>query len=150
MIKLVEKKVEENKIYREICDTCGATFEFEKSDACVGECGCYYVDCPKCHSDVYTDEIEPIDITINNIEFPDHFSKFGKGREIGDGTIQAWIDGALKWFKENPNEPFYIHASGNARVIVLNFDDEYEVIVAKDYYVCDVTKNNKCKQIVNK
>lgn len=144
MIKLVEKKVEENKTYRKTCWTCGATFEFEKNDAYVGTYGCYYITCPGCHSDVDVDEIEPLELDENNIQFPTHFYKFGTkngGVDIEDEEIQQWVRKCLRKIKQNDNAPFWIAGSGNTQVIVLNYDDMYEVIVAKNYYDCDIYKD---------
>lgn len=143
MIKLVEKKVEENKIYRKTCNECGATFEFEKNDAYAGELGCYYVVCPGCHTDVYVDEIEPLELDENNIKFPTHFYKFGTkdgAVDIEDEQIQRWVRECLGQIKQNDDAPFGIAGSGNTLVIVLNFDDAYEVIVAKNYYDCNIFK----------
>lgn len=140
MIKLVEKKVEENKVYREACDKCGTTLEFEKNDARIGECGCHYVTCPRCHNDVYSDELEPIKLDENNIQFPTHFWKFGNGVNIEDEKVQQWVREGLSKIKANKDMPFWIAASGNTQVIILNYEDEYNIIVAKNYYDCDIFK----------
>lgn len=143
MIKLIEKKVEENKIYCKTCCVCGATFEFEKNDACVGELGCYYVTCPGCYTNIDVDEIEPLELDENNIQFPTHFYKFGTkdgAVDIKDEQIQQWVRECLSRIKQNDDASFGIAGSGNTLVIVLNYEDEYNIIVAKNYYDCDIFK----------
>lgn len=144
MLKLVVKKEPEQKSYLHTCDKCGVSLVFGKDDARVGELGCYYVTCPNCGTDVYIDEIEPLTLNENNIQFPAHFYRFGTkdgAVDIEDERIQQWVRECLDKIKQNDNTDFWVAGSGNTKVVVLNYIDQYEVIVAKNYWDCDIFKD---------
>ena len=139
MIRVVGKKVEEPKIYKVKCDDCGAELEFEKSDTYVGAYGYNYVDCPECGSDILVESIPDVGLTEHNIEFPKHFRKTSaEAINIGDSTLQEWIRQCLEKIKQDEESDYWMIASGNSVVIILKFEDEYEIYVAKDYWECSI------------
>lgn len=139
MIKVIGKKVEEPKIYKVTCDNCGAQLECEESDTYVGANGCNYVDCPECGYDAIVEAIPDIKLTEHNIEFPKHFHKTNDDAiNIGDSTLQEWIRECLEKIKREEDGNFWIIASGNAVVIILKFEDEYSIYVAKNYWECSI------------
>ena len=141
MIKVVDKKVEEPKTYKATCDECGARLEFEESDTYVGTYGGSYVDCPECGYDVLVEELVDVNLTEHNIEFPRHFSKTSaEAINIGDDTLQGWVRECLEKIKQDETSDHWMIASGNAVVIILKFDDEYDVYVCKNYYDCIIPR----------
>jgi hypothetical protein len=137
MIRVIGKKTEEPKIYKVTCDNCGAQLECEESDTYVGAYGCNYVDCPECGYDAIVEAIPDVKLTEHNIEFPKHFRKTNDDAiNIGDSTLQEWIRECLEKIKREEDGNFWIIASGNAVVIILKFEDEYTIYVAKDYWEC--------------
>ena len=141
MIKVVGKKTEEPKIYKVTCDNCGAELECEESDTYVGAHGCNYVKCPECGDEVLVETMEGIVLTEHNIEFPKHFHKVGDAAiNIGDYKIQEWVRECIDHIKKNKDSHFWMIESGNTVVIVLEWEDEYEVYVAKNYYDCLIFK----------
>lgn len=77
---------------------------------------------------------KPAEPNIDNVQFPKDFYHFGQSVDavdIPDEQIQKWIYEGLRLITD---EPFWITASGNTAIIILNFADEYEVIVAKNYW----------------
>ncbi len=58
--------------------------------------------------------------------------KDGSTNEQSDETISEWVEQAYKHCIENPNS-FYHMACGNTVVIGLPYEDEIEIIVARDY-----------------
>ena len=139
MIKVIGKKAAEHKIYKVKCDECGAQLELEESDTYVGPYGCNYVDCPECGYDILVEAIPDVGLTEHNIEFPKHFRKTSATAiNIGDSTLQEWIRECLEKIKQDDAGDHWMMASGNAVVIILKFEDEYEIYVAKDYWECSI------------
>ena len=84
---------------------------------------------------------KPTEPNIDNVQFPEDFYHFGQissAVDIQDDQIQKWIYESLKQIKD---EPFWEVRSGNTAVIILNYDDEYEIIVAKNYWKQSVSKS---------
>ena len=144
MIRVVKKNVEEKKIYKQMCDECCAELEFEYEDTYEGALGARYIKCPECNREVLIEEIEGLALTQHNIEFPKHF--FGPdGVDISNDEIQKWVRNCLKIAKES-NEPygyFVQQGTGNAMVVLLVYEYEYEFIVTKDYYSVTIPKEVK-------
>ena len=141
MIKVINRKVEEHKIYKITCYECRAELEFEKRDTHIGALGGRELICPVCNQTVFVDEIEGIDLDSSNIEFPTHFMKpSDEAVDIEDKKIQEWVVKCLKKIEDNPDSGFYISGSGNTVVIALDFEDEREIYVAKKYWECSIPK----------
>ena len=60
--------------------------------------------------------------------------------EISDEEINKWIQQGIEYFRENKDEYYYFTGSGNALVHIYRFDgdEEYYVVVSKDYESSDV------------
>lgn len=141
MIRVINKKAEEPKIYNTTCDECGTEIEYEKSDTYIGALGGREFICPTCGETVFVEEPEGIDLDSSNIEFPTHFMKpSNKTIDIEDERIQEWVQQCLKKIEDNPENGFYISGSGNTVVIALDFKGERDVYVAKKYWECSIPK----------
>ena len=57
---------------------------------------------------------------------------------IGDSTLQEWIRECLEKIKQDDAGDHWMIASGNAIVIILKFNDEYDIYVAKNYWECSI------------
>lgn len=141
MIKVINKKAEEPKIYKVTCNECGAELEYEKDDTYIGALGGRELICPICDETVFVDEPEGIDLDSSNIEFPTHFMKPNdQALDIEDERVQEWVQKCLKQIEDNPENGFYISGSGNTVVIALDFEDERDVYVTKKYWECSIPK----------
>ena len=140
MIRVVNKKEDESKIYKVSCD-CGVKLECEKSDMLEGALGSYYIVCPECGSEVFIEEIEPTRLTEHNIEFPKHFLQTSKNAvNIDSVTIQKWIREGIASLKSGKAEGFWLCQSGNTCVIILEYQDEYVPYVFKHHWESEVLK----------
>lgn len=140
MIKVLNKNVEQT-FYRQHCEECHAELEFAFDDTYEGALGARYLKCPVCSREVMTHELEGIELNSNNIEFPKHF--FGPGGvNIQDDEIQKWVRQCLKAAEES-DEPYgyFLQAgTGNTKVILMAYEDEYNIIVTRDYYETSVNR----------
>ena len=144
MIKVLNKNMNEQKFYRQTCDECGAELEFSLEDTNIGALGVRYIKCPVCDKKIMTDELDGIDLNLNNIEFPKHFFEPG-GEDIPDDRINDWVRACLQAAEET-DEPygyFVSTGSGNTMVIILAYEDEYQVLVTKDYYETSVNRDSR-------
>ena len=139
MIKVLNKDVEQT-FYRQNCEECHAELEFAFDDTYEGALGARYLKCPVCNREIIT-EVEGVDLNSNNIKFPTHFFEPG-GVDVSNDEIQKWIRQCLKVAEES-DEPygyFVQTGSGNTRVILMAYEDEYDIVVTKDYYETSVNK----------
>ena len=141
MIKVLNKDVNEQKLYRQKCDECTAELEFTFDDTYIGALGARYVKCPICGKENITEGCGGIELDSSNIEFPKHFIEPG-GVDITDSEIENRVRECLK-VAEKSDEPygyFVSTGSGNTMVILMAYEDEYEIIVTKDYYETSVNR----------
>lgn len=139
-MKVIQDKYNKAKTTEEyICEECNSVFEYDDYDIFANEEGIEFVTCPCCgHSCiVYTP------ITERNIEFPKSFYQFGVrdgAVDIDNEEITSWIKEAIVWLKRHPEEPYKYIGSGNAFLCVFNHDDEYYVMVTKNYFDTSIDK----------
>ena len=139
MIKVLNKEVGQT-FYRQHCEDCHAELEFAFDDTYEGAIGARYLKCPVCAAENMT-EVDVPNRSSNNIKFPLHFLEPG-GVDISNDQINAWVYKCLK-AAEGCDEPygyFVQTGSGNTKVILLAYEDEYDIIVTKDYYETIVNK----------
>lgn len=140
MIKVLNKDVEQT-FYRQYCEECHAELEFAFDDTYEGALGARYLKCPVCGREVMVEKIDGIDLNSNNIKFPKHFFEPG-GVNISDDQINDWVCRCLKAAEES-DEPygyFVQTGTGNTRVILMAYEDEYDIIVTKNYYATSVNR----------
>ena len=74
-------------------------------------------------------------VIIKNIEFPNKFFRFGSGLKIENNEIDEWIKRLLKQYKNNElTGKCSAISKGDSKVIMIDWGNEVELIVAKDYY----------------
>ena len=141
MIRVLNKKVEEPKVYKQICDECRAELEYEYEDTYEGYAGMRCIKCPECGYEIITEDFDGVELDSSNVEFPKHFYHFD-GVDINNEKIQEWIRKCLQVAEES-DEPygyFCCAGSGNTMVILLAYEDEYDIVVAKNYYELDIQR----------
>lgn len=142
MIKVLNKKVEEPKVYKAICDECRAELEYAYEDTYEGYAGMRHIKCPVCGYEIMSEYFDGVELTSQNVEFPKHFYYFD-GVDIENERISEWVRRCLKCAEES-DEPYgyFEHTgSGNTAVILMAYEDEYNIIVAKDYYELSISRN---------
>jgi len=139
MIKVLNRDTEQI-FYRQHCEGCDAELEFAFDDTYEGALGARYLKCPICGRENIT-EINTPELSSNNIKFPLHFFEPG-GVDISDEQINDWVYKCLKTAEEsNELYGFFMQTgSGNTKVILLAYEDEYNIIVTKDYYEMSVKR----------
>ena len=122
-----------------ICEECNSVFEYEDEDICIDNDNIEFVKCPCCGHKCIT-YTPP---TIKTIKFPKNFYQFGVHEgaiNISDSEITNDIRECLKWFEKNPTEPFKYIGKGNTFLCVFNHEDEYYIMVAKNYFETSIDK----------
>ena len=121
------------------CENCSSELEYDESDITIGVYGAAHIRCPLCeYNNMLEDEEYDIDLTKDNIEYPIHF--YHTSKELGaidicdNKHVKEAINDAIRYFRNNKNETYWLTASGNMHVIVFRFDEEYDVVVTDNYY----------------
>lgn len=124
-----------------ICEKCESELRYDESDIHIGVYGASHVLCPLCkHDNMIDDEEYNITLTKDNIEFPTHFHhcsvETGAVDNCNAEFVRECVKKAIKYFRENKDEFVYFTGTGTTMVYVFRFtgDEEYEVVVTKDYY----------------
>ena len=122
--------VKKRQIKKEItCPNCENLLSYEKEDVEIGHYGCEFITCPECG--------EKILITGERImppTFPKTFYHFDSGKKISDKNIQEMVNKVVDNIKKAEVGDFHIMATGDTMVVALKYEDNIDVIVAKDYW----------------
>ena len=144
-IEVKEEKYIEPYPRKLICEGCQSELEYDESDLVMGEYGCMYVDCPICgEHNMLVDNEKSITLTVDNIEFPVHFHhvsvETGAKERCNTEEIRYELCRAITYFRENKEETDWHTWSGNLFVFVHRWsgDEEYEVVVSKDFYNMEI------------
>lgn len=121
------------------CNNCESKLEVTEEDTHIGWLGARFVTCPCCGEESMLDEMKGITLTVDNIEFPVHFLRTNKNtgaKEIEDWKIVDNIKKAITYFRNNKNEWCWYTSHGDLFLVVFRNeeDDEYFVLVTKDFY----------------
>lgn len=115
------------------CGKCGNVLD---SSPQVGRLGLKYIHCSICGEDNYKEELGEIELNSDNVKFPQHYFNYGNGKYVGNDWINEKVKECLKYLEENPSEDFVEFCTGNTNICVLRYsgDNEYRVVVTRDYY----------------
>jgi hypothetical protein len=119
------------------CLDCGSELEYDKSDIYIGVYGASHIKCPLCgYENMLDDNENNLKLTKSNIEFPIHFAHHNNGLDVCNNEIKKYINEAIEYFRRNKEADYCYYGTGNTMVYVfrLDGDEEYEVVVTKDYY----------------
>ena len=119
-----------------VCEHCNSVFEIDNSDIITSEEDDEYVYCPCCRQKVYLYEPN----TKDNIRFPASYYAFEDGIDITDEEINKWVRECIECLEKNPEQPYKYIGSGNTFAVVFNFEDEYNIIVTKNYFETYIDK----------
>ena len=140
-MKIIQNNnVQENVIEEEyICEECNSVFVYDDYDIYVDKDGVESVTCPCCNHRC----IVSVPITEKNIEFPKSFYQFGENKgavKIDNNEITSRIKESIVWLKRHPEEPYKYVGSGDTFLCVFNHEDEYYIMVAKNYFDSHIDK----------
>ena len=134
----VEKKMPD--VLKIRCSECGSELEITKEDTHIGWLGAAFINCPCCGQEAMVDEMDGITLTIDNIEFPLHFSRtaleLGKAKEIDASEIKKDIKRGVEYFRSNKDAFCWYTNHGVLFLVMFRYpgDEEYWIIVTKDFY----------------
>lgn len=120
------------------CENCGQNFTVmpeEKRE--YGEFGIPYVICPVCNGKAYLEDETCLTITPENLKYPQHFAQFGVSAgavHMPDNELEEWAKKALSVLLKNKEKEFYVTGSGDSIVVGLGYEDEIQIIAARQYY----------------
>lgn len=120
------------------CENCGQNFTVvpeEKRE--YGEFGIPYVICPVCNDKAYLEDETCLAITPENLKYPQHFAQFGVSAgavHVPDNELEEWAKKALSVLLKNKEKEFYVTGSGDSIVVGLGYEDEIQIIAARQYY----------------
>ena len=122
------------------CDNCGSDYEIEYDDTYIGALGCRYVKCPCCgHENMMDDGIQ---LTKDNLKFPDHYFSFANGVKISDEAVDRDVKRCIEALRNSKDKRFYATraGTGDTHIFVFRYDgdEEYFVYVGKGGYETNV------------
>ena len=112
-----------------ICPTCENLLLYEKEDVKIGYLGCESITCPECGTEMLTTGERIMPPT-----FPRIFFHFGDGTKISDKDTQEMVNKVVNNIKTAEVGDFYDISTGDTMVVALKYEDNIDVIVAKDYW----------------
>ena len=122
------------------CDNCGSDYEIEYDDTYIGALGCRYVKCPCCGYENMIDD--GIQLTKDNLKFPDHYFSFADCVKISDEAIDRDVKRCIEALRNSKDKRFYATrtGTGDTHIFVFRYDgdEEYFVYVGKGGYETNV------------
>lgn len=141
MIKVLNKKVKEPKVYRAICDECRAELEYEYEDTYEGYAGMRHIKCPECGYEIMSVDFDGIDLDENNVKYTTHFYMMGENaKDISNEEIQTWVRQCLSRLAVCEDGDYTLSGSGNTIVFAFKSEEEYTIYVAKNYAELSITR----------
>lgn len=139
-----DEKLTRPKVVRTFCDHCDSELEVSEGDIHFGWLGAAYVECPCCGMETMVEEMDGIELTKDNVEFPIHFHRINRDlpdvKDITNEKISLHVKDGIEWFRRNKKEPYWYTSSGNLFFIMFRYEDdeEYHIVVTKDFYETDI------------
>lgn len=122
------------------CDNCSSDYEIEYDDTYIGALGCRYVKCPCCGYENMMDD--GIQLTKDNLKFPDHYFSFADGVKVSDEAIDGYVKRCIEALRNSKDKGFYATCTGTGDTHIFVFrydgDEEYFVYVGKGGYETNV------------
>lgn len=145
-VKHVIEEIKNDYPRKLVCEECESELEYDEKDIKNGCYGCAVVKCPCCGYENFLDDGEhDIALTMDNVEFPTHFShtstETGAVDVCNNEEIKKYIREAINWLRKNKNEYSWGgHITGNLYLNVSKWtgDEMYEVNVSNDFYSTEI------------
>lgn len=115
------------------CEYCEEELQGEPQ---VGRLGLKYIHCDHCGKDSYNEELGEIELTSDNVTFPQHYFCYSDGKQLKDEFINEEVRKGLKFLEKNKEEDFVQLGSGDTDITITKYegDGEYRITVSKNYY----------------
>jgi hypothetical protein len=134
------ENIDENLPIQITCGRCNSKLEITKEDTHIGWLGSRFITCPCCGQETMIEELDGIALTVDNLEFPVHFSRTNKDernvKEINAEEIVKNIRSGIKYFREFKDQYIWYTRYGDLFLIIFKYssDEEYRIMVTKDFY----------------
>jgi hypothetical protein len=134
------ENIDEDLPIQVICEHCDSKLEITKDDTYIGWLGARFIKCPCCGREAMIDELDGITLTVDNIDFPAHFLRVNKNerhvKEVDAKEIVKDIRRGIEYFREHKDKYSWYTSYGDMFLTLLRYDgdEEYYVVVTKDYY----------------
>lgn len=126
-----ESKIPEKRPIITTCPHCQYTISYTEDEVERVENNGLGVICPNCNESIVLEHIEPF-------TFPDTFYHFGTGEGaicLSDDEVQQYVDIVKRKLQQECRVGEYTFiGNGDTMVLGLKFEDEDEIIVAKNYW----------------
>lgn len=122
---------------------CGKILRFEQSDIHTEAWGQPFITCPSCGREIEVDYIFAKKIKKSNINFPDDYFCFNNEytATMSNEEVNSWVARCISNLEKNDKDVgFTTTASGDTHVAVYKLEDEYEIIISKNYYRCGIER----------
>lgn len=117
--------------------------EVTEEDAHIGAYGAAYVTCPCCGEDTMVLDLPGITLTRDNIKFPNHFYKFGKGSKSSktSNEVKKNIQRAIDILRDSDECGYHFSSNGDSTVIVFKMDEdeEYLIFAMNEWYETSIS-----------
>lgn len=134
-----ESKIPEKRPIITTCPHCQYTISYTEDEVDRVDNESMGVYCPHCGGVVETEHIEPF-------TFPDTFYHFGTSESavcLSDDEVQRYVDIVKRKLQQDCQVGEYAFTgSGDTMVFGFKFEDEDEIIVAKNYWAESIYRNN--------
>ena len=123
------------------CEYCGEELHGEPQ---VGVLGLKYIHCDHCGENSYNEELGEIELTKDNLHFPQHYYNFNNGKDVTYEWIDEQVRKGLEYLENNSTEDFIELGTGNTNICITKYegDEEYRVVVSKGYYNANIPIEN--------
>ena len=100
--------------------------------------------CEYCGEDSYNEGLGEIELTKDNLHFPQHYYNFNNGKDVTYEWIDEQVRKGLEYLENNPTEDFIELGTGNTNICITKYegDEEYRVVVSKGYYDANIPIEN--------
>ena len=121
------------------CPHCHYTISYTEDEVERVTNDCVGIICPNCNGSIVTEHIEPF-------TFPNTFYHFGTNEGavcLSDKQVQSYVDIVKRKLQQELQVGEYTFAgSGDTMVFGFKFEDEDQIIVAKNYWEDSVFKDD--------
>lgn len=125
-----------------VCENCNSEFEVFKEELNEGYMGILGCKCPCCGERTEEGCGENL-VTIHNLNYPQHYYNFGKGKVLSDEVINEMVRNCVKYLDENKQYDYTTTGTGDTKIFVERYEDteEYTITVCRGYSETNIPLN---------